>query len=192
MDMIKMIIFDCFGVIACEVAPQWLAKYFDEETAVKIKSEVIALADENKITDSELFERLGRLSGIPARQVLDEWMQIAKRRDDVVEYIISLRKRYTTALLSNAPQNLVQSIIPEEMLDAMFDHRVISCDVGMSKPHEDIYTYLLEKTGMEGSSCVFTDDNECNLVPARKLGIKTVLFKDLESLKAELGEMGIR
>lgn len=190
--MRRMIIFDCFGVIACEVAPQWLARYFDDETAVKIKSEIIALADENRISDDELFERLGRLCGIPASQVLDEWLQIAKRRDDVVEYIISLRKHYVTALLSNAPLNIVQRIIPEEMLDAMFDYRVISCYVGMSKPHEEIYTYLLEKSGMSAENCVFTDDNECNLVTARKLGIKTVLFKDLDSLKTELGKMGIR
>ena len=61
---------------------------------------------------------------------------------------------------------------------------------GYAKPDERIYKILLEKTKVRAEETVFIDDKEQLLVPAKRIGYKTILFKDKQQLEGELKEYG--
>jgi putative hydrolase of the HAD superfamily len=48
----------------------------------------------------------------------------------------------------------------------------------MRKPELKIYRLTLKKLKVKPEECIFIDDKEKNLKPAKKLGIKTVLAKN--------------
>ena len=53
---------------------------------------------------------------------------------------------------------------------------IISGDAGCRKPSREIYSCALQKTGAEAGNCVFVDDRDRNLIPARALGMHAIRF----------------
>jgi putative hydrolase of the HAD superfamily len=74
---------------------------------------------------------------------------------------------------------------PWEQLPA-FTAVVVSSDVGLRKPDRNIYLLAADRIGVEPAECVFVDDLEVNLAPARELGMTTVLHTAAETTIAEL------
>ena len=56
-----------------------------------------------------------------------------------------------------------------------FSEVVVSSEVGIRKPDSAIYELAAAKLGRAPTECVFIDDVEINLVPARSLGMETIL-----------------
>lgn len=56
-----------------------------------------------------------------------------------------------------------------------FDHVILSYQVHLEKPNPEIYRLAIKKLGVKPQECIFVDDLERNLVPAKKLKMKTVL-----------------
>ena len=84
----------------------------------------------------------------------------------------------------------------KEVTDIL-DGGIYSCEVGMRKPDEKIYKYILEKYDIKPEETVFFDDSQRNVDAACKLGINGILcvplkhegvFKDLET---RLGALGV-
>ena len=65
-----------------------------------------------------------------------------------------------------------------------FDHRYLSNEIGMRKPEQRIYEFVLEQQGCDASETIFFDDLPENIRAAKRLGIEGVLFDD--DAKAEL------
>jgi len=63
---------------------------------------------------------------------------------------------------------------------------VVSAEVGIRKPDSAIYQLAAEKVGRAPAECVFVDDVEINLVPARALGMDTILHEDCPETLAQL------
>ena len=70
-----------------------------------------------------------------------------------------------------------------------FDEVVVSCDVGIRKPNPKIYKMILKKLKLKGKSCIFIDNQKWNLIPAKKLGMKTILFKDNKQADEKLKKL---
>ncbi len=77
---------------------------------------------------------------------------------------------------------------PWDQLPA-FTAAVVSSDVGLRKPDRDIYLLAAERVGVEPAECVFVDDLEVNLAPARDLGMTTVLHTSAETTISELARL---
>ena len=45
---------------------------------------------------------------------------------------------------------------------------------------------MLERLKVKANECIYIDDREVNLEPAKKLGMKTILFRNAKQLKKEL------
>ncbi len=73
----------------------------------------------------------------------------------------------------------------------LFDDIIISADVKMLKPDEEIYLHLLNKHELIPKECVFIDDMEKNIITAQKLGINTIWFKENVIVKEELEKIGV-
>jgi putative hydrolase of the HAD superfamily len=75
---------------------------------------------------------------------------------------------------------------PQDMLKELFDGVVISGEEGVRKPSRRMYELGAERAGVPATQCVFVDDLEFNLTPARELGMATVHHTSAETSIPEL------
>lgn len=95
-----------------------------------------------------------------------------------------------TALLSNSWGT---HFYPWDRLEEVFDHRVISGEVGLRKPDPAIYLLACERLELPPEACAFVDDLPGNVEVAEDLGMFAVLHRgDEDATTAALeGFLGI-
>ena len=86
-------------------------------------------------------------------------------------------KGYKIAILSDQWHVSKEALMPERYT-SRFDAVVVSCDVGLRKPNPKIYKLTLKKLGLKPAQTLFIDNQQWNLQPAKKLGMKTILFRN--------------
>lgn len=97
---------------------------------------------------------------------------------EIIVLIEKLKKEnFKTAVLSNIFKFEADVIREKHGYDG-FDLLILSCEVGMMKPEPEIYSLAIERLGVKPDECIFIDDKEENLIPANKIGMKTVLAKN--------------
>ncbi len=116
----------------------------------------------------------------------------------VVKIIKQLKGSYKIAALSNMPREWMAHYNERFGFDKLFDFTLTSYELKLAKPYASpsddptkMYRVALKAIGLKPSECVFIDDHEENLVPAKKLGIKTILFRSAAQLRDQLKDMGI-
>ncbi len=72
-----------------------------------------------------------------------------------------------------------------------FDVLVWSYQLGMAKPDPAIYRHLLKELGTRPEETLFIDDRQVNIDAANAMGIKGVLFTDIDRLRADLVAQGL-
>ena len=73
----------------------------------------------------------------------------------------------------------------------LFDGIVVSAEVGMVKPDPAVYRYLVQRFGLETSSCLFVDDAEANVEAAALIGMQAVRYLSSQQLRCELKMRGL-
>lgn len=100
-------------------------------------------------------------------------------------------KGYQLVLLSDQTQEWWPLLDSRHSVSGLFDHCIISAQVGLHKPDPQIYELALHTCGANPRECVFIDDLAHNLPAAQELGIRTILFENVDQLKAELTGLSI-
>ena len=85
-----------------------------------------------------------------------------------------------------------EEIIKAKKLNQVFDEIVTSYESEMAKPDVSIFKEIIKKLNVKSSECVYIDDLEENILSAKELGMKTILFKNYAHLKKELKEFRIK
>jgi HAD superfamily hydrolase (TIGR01509 family) len=106
----------------------------------------------------------------------------------LLDFLRSLKPRYTTGLISNAWSGLRPYIVSKKF-DDVFHAMIISAEVGVTKPTAQIYQLALEQAKVQAEAAVFVDDMIENVEGARKLGMSAIHFRDAESTLTELKRM---
>ncbi|WP_404400056.1 HAD family hydrolase [Pelagibacterium halotolerans] len=83
------------------------------------------------------------------------------------------------------------SVLPDWPFLEKFDGVVVSGLERMVKPDIRIYRLFCERYGLAPDSCVFIDDNEANIIAARKFGMEAIHFTSPQALRAELISYGL-
>jgi len=71
----------------------------------------------------------------------------------------------------------------------IFDEVYASNLMGISKPDPDFYWHILNKEGVKPENTIFVDDTEENIISAQKIGIKSILFTDPDSLIQQIKKL---
>jgi HAD superfamily hydrolase (TIGR01509 family) len=182
----KLIIFDFFGVMSCEVAPTWLRRHFDEETAIRVKQDIVSRGDSGDLSEEGIYKELGALANVSPDTIQKDWMEIVKINDSLVDFIKSIKNDYKVALLSNATSTFLTRILNKyNYLYELFDFIVISSDVKMVKPDAEIFNFLINKVGVRAEESLMIDDNIANIEGAKAAGIDGILYKNMEEFVKE-------
>lgn len=105
-----------------------------------------------------------------------------------IELLLKLKSEYNIYLLSNTNAIHYDIYINEiykagyKSFDEIFNKAYFSHNVGMRKPHKDIYEYVLNEENLIPEETLFIDDSLQNLQPAIDLGINTYLMKKDDEL----------
>ena len=104
----------------------------------------------------------------------------------LVELLGNLRERgLALALLSNDSVEL-EARLRELELEPMFDHILISAQIGVMKPDTTAYRVTLQRLGVAPHEAVFIDDSLTNVRGAQNLGIHAIHCRPETDVRAEL------
>jgi len=96
-----------------------------------------------------------------------------------------------TAILSNMGDNVLENIEREFDWIHRFDVLIWSYQLGIAKPDPAIYHAVLSKLGTAPAETLFIDDKQVNIEAAQALGMKAILFSDVDQLRIDLVAAGL-
>jgi len=185
--VIRGIIFDCFGVL-CHGSLDYLRSIVPLEH-LKELNDLSHSSDYGYISDSEYAEKVGELMGVPGAEVEGIIRAQCIRNEEMLNLVKSLRGECKTALLSNIGRGRIDKLFTVDELKGLFDTVVLSSEVGMVKPHVDIYQLTAERLGLDPSECIMIDDISVNVDGAVETGMKGLICADTKQCSEDLLNM---
>jgi len=107
------------------------------------------------------------------------------------ELLMTLKKSYTLAILTNTNELHWPRIIDEFKIPKYSDHIYSSHQIKLAKPNPKIYEYVLNELEASPESVIFFDDNLQNIQAAKNVGIQSYLVKGPIELMSKLLSLGI-
>jgi putative hydrolase of the HAD superfamily len=96
---------------------------------------------------------------------------------------------FTTAILSNMGDSVLENIERELEWVQDFDIHVWSYRHGCAKPEPNIYHLLLQRLATAPEETLFLDDKQINVEAARKFGMQAIPFSNTDQLRQDMISM---
>jgi epoxide hydrolase-like predicted phosphatase len=198
---IKAVFFDVGNVVLISkngLFRKNLAKFLGmnyKRVKIKIDS-VVDLFVKGEITEKEFWGRLFQTFQMPPKNgykkfILKEFYENWELNKETIKIIESLKDLgYKVGAISDTIKPHVKYCKREGWYKP-FNVLVLSHEIGMKKPEEGIYRLALKKMGVKASESIFIDDMKKNIIAAKKIGMKTILFKNTKQLRKELLKFGV-
>lgn len=200
MTEVRAILFDMGGVL-CRVdeAPVWLA--WQQHTGVsgdELRRELYDRGLKSEF-DSGLKAPGGVALFLATRWDVPfttaDWRRIwglAVNADPAMDALAAdIAQRLPCALASTTDKVHHEKLMPELSCLRAFKAQVVSYRVGYLKPDPMFYRACLDALGSEASHTLFIDDRPENVGGAVAAGMQGRLFKDIETLQADLARLGV-
>ncbi|MDD5071888.1 MAG: HAD-IA family hydrolase [Patescibacteria group bacterium] len=193
--MIKLIIFDCYGLVLNEGYPNTakvLAKKYGgrwQDYHKIFYYKYFNLAATRKITQKEAWQKAIKHFNLPiswqkARDLHYNLMKLDKRAVKLNQELN--KKGYTTLLLSKNTRSQMADVSKKFGLKKVFKNIINTWELNLPKASEETLSLVLRRFKVKPEEVVYIDDQENNLADARKMGIKTILIKNFKNMKKEL------
>lgn len=183
---IKAIIWDIGGVLERteDFSPRSKLAARLGWTVDDLSSLVFGHTDDSRIQLGEVsleehYRNIAGALGIDAREVpevVDAFFGGDRLDREMVDHIRAWKQEYTTAVISNYMPTLRSKINDDWQIGDAFDHLVISAEVGIMKPHPEIFRLALEKCGCRAGEAIFIDDFIDNINSAQQIGMHAIHF----------------
>ncbi|MHA1489988.1 MAG: HAD family hydrolase [Promethearchaeota archaeon] len=200
--MIKNIIFDLGNVLLSFKPDEFLLRYIDD--LKRINSFV------SKVTRNQIWWQLDRgtisiekvkallFNQYPEERDLlilffDHWMEMLTPITKNIKILRELKENgYNIYVLSNFIKEAFEFIEIQNDFFSLLDGRIISSEERVIKPEKKIYEVLLERYNLIPEECVFMDDIQGFLKPAKELGMFTIWVRPNTNLRAELKKLLVK
>jgi putative hydrolase of the HAD superfamily len=118
------------------------------------------------------------ISGGEDYDFLPHWISDYKPIKETSQLARSLvQKKYRIGIISNIYEGMFPKLVANGTIpDIAFDPLVLSCDVGMMKPDQDIYNYAQDKSGVSPQETLYIDDSNKHLALPQQMGWQTIHF----------------
>jgi putative hydrolase of the HAD superfamily len=160
----------------------WLGRDAPVGTPVhRLETGELSIAEFEALLAAELTTVDGR--PIEAEGILGRLFAGMRPDDAMFDLVTELRRAgLKVGLLSNSWGNTY----PRERIDALFDHIVISGEVGLRKPDPAIFELSLTGLGVDAARAVFIDDAEPNTLGAAAVGMHTIVHTSADETRTRL------
>jgi putative hydrolase of the HAD superfamily len=172
-------------------AAQKLGMTDRELEKVVFESQTAALASTGDIPEEAHWQAVAEalhLSREESDKVMDAFFAGDRADAVLLDYLRSLRPERKVCLISNAWSGL-RAFIAKQNFQDVFDHMVISAEVGLVKPGAGIYRLALEELQAAAAESVFLDDVLANIEGARAVGMQGIHFTHPERSLDELKQL---
>lgn len=190
--MIKVIILDFFGVFCPEMARGWISKNttLTEEITNKLNN-ASELLDTGHMSMSDFFTEISRFTSVPENEV-EAGIRAQERIDQgVVDIAHKLSTTHRLGLASNANTQWLMSILERHKLEDIFEHIIISAEIGIAKPDERFFTHTASRFETAPHEILFIDDKQSNVDAAVRVGMQAILFTNSADLSSSLIKLSI-
>lgn len=198
MSTIKNIVFDLGGVIMNLDVPKTIEAFkklgiqnIVNETGYHYQYSFFYDFEIGKISEKYFLDSLLNLSEkSPSHQeIIQAWnAMILDMPKERIDFLTDLGKNYTLFLLSNT-----NSIHQKEYLDTfknsynssfndIFKKAYYSHEIGIRKPDEAIFNFILQDSNLIAAETLFVDDAISNIEGAKKVGIKTYHVQNYDTI----------
>ncbi len=191
--MIKIIAFDLDGVLVKENCyfSQLFEKLYNvphEEFYEVMKSfKMLTRTKRNESNFAIFHDLLERYKiKISEKEFFDLWLNNFKTNKDAVDIAISLKKKYKIAVISDNFQERAEFFRTKIKWFRDFDYSIFSSDIGFTKKSTEIFMKFLNDNKVSPQEVVYIDDDKENIETARSIGIRGVVFDNINQLKNDL------
>jgi len=196
--MHKIIIFDLGGVLFVhdnEGFNAWIKEKFSlDRNLGPLYKELRALRNCGKIDEHEYFNRFKDFAGIDIteKEYYDKYYKDhVKTSFDMINFIKdNLYGKYPLFCFSNNSVINIRNYKRYYDFETLFEKCIYSFELGVKKPDPEFFKKALKLMGHKGDDCVFFDDKLKSKESAEAEGIKFIQFKNLDTLKKDLKELG--
>lgn len=196
--MIKAIIFDWGGVLIDETLGE-MDKYCADVLGVKVENYNIAcqkgLDDfaRGNIIEDEFWQVVCGELDIDIPNVKSLWdnavKEVFNEKEEMFELLERLKAQgYKIGFLSNTEMPAVRYWQKNDY-EKYFDEAVFSCIEHIAKPDKEIYQLICERLGVLPEEAVFIDDKNEYIDGAVAIGMKGIVFENVEQLTVELNAL---
>lgn len=184
--MIKAVIFDCFGVLTSDGWIPFKNKHFgDQPDKLKRAIELNRQLDAGRMNYENGVREIAEMAGVTPH-AMDRVLRDVIPNQALLAYICkNLQPNYRLGILSNVAGNWLESFFRTEDLK-LFDVVTLSYEEGILKPDPRSYASIAARLGVKAEEAIFIDDGYRNVMGAQKTGMRAILYKDFEQMKAEL------
>ena len=120
------------------------------------------------------------------------WHLLLGEEKRTVQLLKTLSDTYSTWLLSNTnPKHIQDEIEKRYLFHQLIDGAVYSFNVGLRKPHKEIYLTAAELAGTQPADSIFIDDMAKNIDAATEVGFTGIQYFSTEQLIEDLTQLGI-
>ncbi len=188
--MVKAIIFDCFGVlILTEGGLNKMLVELEPSRPEKVREIVNIIDDSSKgsLDPQKARKSVAKLLGLNDKEYSQMIKNSERKNTELLSLIANLKTTYKIGLLSNILKDGIKNRFSDEELRNHFDAVVASGEIGYAKPDAQSYEITASKLGVRLDECIMVDDREDYCEGAERVGMRAILYKNFEQLKADLG-----
>lgn len=205
--MIKAIVFDCGNVLfsgawndkgsdpCFDIIPKRLGitKKKGEETFFRHWSEIKIGKKNEDVFFQDLINNSKKKVSL---KILKRLYYSCILKNDAFKIVKRLNKKFpklSLYTLNDEGKEWMDIRIKKFGLKKYFKDFITSGYVGYAKKTgKRIFEILLEEAGLKAKEILFIDDKKRNIVTAKKIGFKTILFKNKQQLEKELSNYGFK
>jgi len=137
----------------------------------------------------QIIRLMLRRLGINSADLSSQLSEIYKLNDhdatpkgDAKRILTDLAKTRKLGIISNLPHDSLLSELEEYGMRELFDTITISYQVGVRKPHKDIYLEAMRRARAFPENSLFVSHDEIEVIGAREVGMEAVLTDSLEEV----------
>lgn len=192
--MIKNVVFDIGGVLM-EYNPKTYLDKLGMEPEVKLKVKKMIFGSlkwqqcmNGKLLCNELIQMLSEENEEYKKWIKkiigkENMLYMMPPKETSIKYFYKLKERgFNVYILSNITKDTYDLFNENYTYIKDANGGIYSCFEGVSKPHNNIFYALLNKYNLNKNQTIFIDDNKNNINAAQKLGIKSILYNDINQV----------
>jgi HAD superfamily hydrolase (TIGR01509 family) len=150
---------------------------------------------ENKISEKDFWEiakKKWEIENVAIDELSTIWLDGYTPIEEVVKIILQLKESgFELLYFSGSTKERIEYLEKKYSFMQYFKDGIFSFEIGVRKPSILPYQCILQKASNHPHNCLYIDDKEKYITPAKELGMNTMLFTNYYCLYTDLKALGL-